>query len=190
MVTHTTFERGVQLMGVHLEVGRDHRRHPGGPVGPGIPPLTGELEYLRLRPVDQRALHPLHADPPLLGLQHLVRGPRLHEGHGMPRTGGDRLAMLAQRVAHGAERRLGHRLHPGRPAASLPGAGLRALLGRIGIARPGGLDPGEVPAAVRLTLDPAGLLRPAHRGLAHPELPGERAITGRAHPYTGSKVKS
>ena len=71
-----------------------------------------------------------------------------------------------------------------------PTAPGRPLLRLIGVVRPRCLDPGEVPGAVRLTLDPARLLGPAHRRLAHPELAGELAITGHAHPYKCPEVKS
>jgi pullulanase/glycogen debranching enzyme len=80
-----------------------------------------------------------------------------------------------------ANRRLGHRLH----RAVLP-----ALLGSIGVARPSGLDPSQVPGTVRLAANPAGLLGAAHRRLAHPDVPGERPITLRAHPYNRRPVKS
>jgi hypothetical protein len=49
--------------------------------------------------------------------------------------------------------------------------------------------PGGVPRAIRLAADAPRLLGPPHRRLAHPEVPGEFPITGRAHPYTGPEVK-
>jgi hypothetical protein len=146
---------------------------------PGVALFAGESEHLRHRlgPVDQLALHLPQAEPALLSLQDLVRGPRLHEGHAARR---DRLAVLAQGVPYRAHRRLGHRLH----RTVLP-----ALLGAIGIARPGGLDLGEVPGTVRLAMNPAGLLGAADRRLAHSDVPGEGPITGRAHPYNRRPVK-
>jgi hypothetical protein len=51
--------------------------------------------------------------------------------------------------------------------ASFPGAGLAPLLRRIGIAGPRRPDLSDVPGAVRLALDPAGLLGPA------PDYPSE-----------------
>jgi hypothetical protein len=71
--------------------------------------------------------------------------------------------VLAQGVSHRAHRRLGNRLH----RTVLP-----ALLGAIGITRPGGLDLGEVPGAVRLAANPPGLLGAADRRLAHSDVPG------------------
>ena len=51
------------------------------------------------------------------------------------------------------------------------------------------LDRREVPRAVRLAPDPAGLLGPADRRLAHPDVAGKLAIAGHAHPYSGLIVK-
>ena len=45
-------------------------------------------------------------------------------------------------------------------------------------------------AAIHLTPDTPRLLGPAHRGLAHADLPSELPITARAHPYKGLEVKS
>jgi hypothetical protein len=143
--------------------------------------VAGEPEHLRdgLGPIDQIALHLLQAETTLLRLEHLIRGPRLHEGHG---ARSDRLAVLAQGVSHRAHRRLGHRLHSGSRAASLPGAGLRALLRLIGVVRPCCLDLRGVPGAVRLAADATRLLGPPHCRLAYPELPGELPIAGPGHP--------
>jgi hypothetical protein len=99
--------------------------------------------------------------------------------------------VLAQSVAHRAQRRLGDRLNctPG-PAVFVPGARRGPLLRRIGVSRPRRPDLGRVPRTVRLAADPIGLLGPADGGLAYPELAGKLAITGRAHPYTGLEGKS
>jgi hypothetical protein len=67
------------------------------------------------------------------------------------------------------------------PSAMPVGARRLPLLRRIRIADPRRLDPGEVPRAVRLAPDPTRLLGPAHRRLAHPEVPAKLAITSRPH---------
>jgi hypothetical protein len=92
--------------------------------------------------------------------------------------------VLAQGVAHRAQRRLGDRFHSvrGRPAASVPGARLGPLLRRIGVTGPGYPYSREVPGAIRFALNPDRLLGSPDRRLAHPELAGELPITGRAHP--------
>ena len=186
--SHLVLEHGVQLVSIDLELSRDYRRHPRRPVDPGIALIAGEPENLRHRlgPVDQLALHLLQAEPTLLGLEHFVCRARLHEGHA---AGRDRLTLLAQGVAHRAERRVGHRLQ--RPAIipRLLARG-RSLLRLVGVASPRGLGPRGVPGAVRLALDPACLLGPAHRRLAHTELARELPIAGHAHPYKCSEVKS
>jgi hypothetical protein len=109
----------VELVGVDFDLRRDHRRHPRRPVDPRIPLVPRQLEHLRHGPgpVDQLALEPLQPQPALLGLEHLVDGARLHEGHA---TGRDRLAVLAQGVAHRAHRRLRHRLQRSRWPSAVP----------------------------------------------------------------------
>ena len=67
----------------------------------------------------------LQAQPALLGLEHLVGGPGLHEGHA---ARGDRLAVLAQGVAHRADRRLRYRLQRG--SGRLRGSGFEPAAGR------------------------------------------------------------
>jgi Protein of unknown function (DUF3489) len=83
VLADVAFEDGVQPVGIHLELGRDHRRHPRRPVDPGIALVPGQPKNLRhcLRPVDELPLHLLQAQTALLSLQNLVRGPGLHEGH-------------------------------------------------------------------------------------------------------------
>jgi Coenzyme A transferase len=71
-----------------------------------------------------------------------------------------------------------------------PSARRVQLLRGISVSGPGCPDPREVPGAVRRAADPTGLLGPAHRRLAHPELAGELAITGHALDATAWKSRS
>jgi hypothetical protein len=191
MFAHMPLERGVQLVRVDLELGRHHRHHPGRPVHPGSALVARKLEHLRhgFGPINQLTLHPLQADPALLRLQHLVRGPRLHESHP---AGRDRLAALTERVPDRTNRRLRHRLHrnPDRPGPSLTPCWRSALLARIGVRRPSCLDLRQVPRAISLSSDPPGLLGPAHRRLAHPDPARKLTVAGRPPIHTQTRKSS
>ena len=93
------------------------------------------------------------------------------------------LQLLADGSHFRIQRRFGHKLHRGfgKPTAWLPEPDFPALLGAVGVARPFGLDPRQVPGAVGLAVDPPSFLGPTHRRLTHPNVPGELAITAGAH---------
>jgi hypothetical protein len=119
--------------------------------------------------VHQLALELLQPQPPLLGLEHLVGGTCLQEGH----PAGGRQAMFVQGLLDRAHGGLGHR------AQAL---GHVALLGHVRVAAPGRLDLREIPAAIAGAPDPAGLLGLAHGGLADAQCPGEGPVAGAHRP--------
>jgi len=121
-------------MGLGPEFGGDVGRDPGRPVEPGIPLPPRQIEDHRRcsGAIDDLAFHLLQSHPGGLGFQHLIRHPRLDEGHlaAVTRRRPRVCPGLGQGFGHGAESlprpRLGARRCPvcGRRAApQIPGMG-------------------------------------------------------------------
>lgn len=168
---------GLQVVDIAAQLGRQYRGDARRPAAPGVALVPGEAEHQADGPgaVDQLALQLLQPQLALLGLEHLVGGARLEEGHP---AGWHALSLLAQSFAHGTNRSLRHGLEAG---------GRRALLRHVGIGTPGRLDPLDVQTAIARMPDPPGLLGLADRRLAHPQRTGERAIASGSHEQSRSR---